>query len=374
MKNKELVIAIVVLVVVVVVIGLFVVYSNGNSDEDVIKIGVVSTLTGFGASWGDDIIKGIDLAVKEINTGGGIKGKKIKVIYEDMGEVDLSAAASAARKFVSVDDVDVILTQWAEDTSVVWPIATENNIVTINIASGADDIPRSDPLVFMIRPLSSEFTEKIIDYAISEGYENPVIISEQNAYFTNLGDVTNGIWEEKTGKKMKRYEVITFERDYKTQMTKIKDEGNDAIFLQITQNIVPAALKDIEELNLNIQIFGYVGIDDDLVIEASGESIEGLIYTDFEDSDPEFIEKFNNEYGHDPVVAADLAYDAIKIIEVSYKSNEISTEGLVKGLHNIQNYSAASGLITIDENGARVGDNFVLKVISDGEGVLIDGE
>jgi len=79
MGKKSTLIAVVVVLIVVGIgiwLGLFPPW-RGASGE--IKIGALLPLTGSGAIYGEMARKAIDLAVEEINTGGGIKGRKVSV-------------------------------------------------------------------------------------------------------------------------------------------------------------------------------------------------------------------------------------------------------------------------------------------------------
>jgi hypothetical protein len=51
--------------------------------QDTIRIGAAFALSGSIAVYGEGFRKCVDLAVDEINAKGGIKGKKIQIIYED---------------------------------------------------------------------------------------------------------------------------------------------------------------------------------------------------------------------------------------------------------------------------------------------------
>lgn len=50
---------------------------GGNAGGGTIKIGADLELTGGQASFGDSALKGVKLAVKEINDAGGILGKNL---------------------------------------------------------------------------------------------------------------------------------------------------------------------------------------------------------------------------------------------------------------------------------------------------------
>jgi len=69
-----------------------------------IKIGAVLPFSGGLELFGNQAKLGIDLAVKEINDGGGILGQKIEVIYED-NKTDPKQSVQAARKLIQRDGV-----------------------------------------------------------------------------------------------------------------------------------------------------------------------------------------------------------------------------------------------------------------------------
>jgi urea transport system substrate-binding protein len=82
---------------------------------DSIKIGAVLPFSGGVELYGRQAKLGIDLAVKEINAGGGILGRPIEVIYED-DKTDPTVAVEATRRLIERDGV----------LAVVGPITSRN--------------------------------------------------------------------------------------------------------------------------------------------------------------------------------------------------------------------------------------------------------
>src|SRR5690625_1525233 len=92
------------------------------AQDNTIEVGVISPLTGRNAVQGEDIVRGIKLAVKRINNGYEVPmedgstvkvgpdklGGKIKLIIEDT-ESRPASALSAVRKLVNADHVPVVL-------------------------------------------------------------------------------------------------------------------------------------------------------------------------------------------------------------------------------------------------------------------------
>lgn len=62
-----------------------------------VKVGVPSILTGAGASMGEDIKAGAELAAKQINTDGGVMGCQIELVYADVKSETPEDCALAAQ-------------------------------------------------------------------------------------------------------------------------------------------------------------------------------------------------------------------------------------------------------------------------------------
>ena len=81
----------------------------GKTDkEDVIKIGSIGPLTGPAATYGQSVKNSVQLVEKQVNENGGIKGKKVKFIFED-DQADQNAAINAFNKLVDNEKVNAIL-------------------------------------------------------------------------------------------------------------------------------------------------------------------------------------------------------------------------------------------------------------------------
>lgn len=116
------------LLIIIVIIVAGVVVINKEKDSNDIKIGFVGPLSGFGAPWGEESKEAVEIAVKEINDGGGIKNKKLEVIYED-GKCASKEAVNAAHKLISVDQVKIILTVCGQESMAIAPLAEKNKVI-----------------------------------------------------------------------------------------------------------------------------------------------------------------------------------------------------------------------------------------------------
>ena len=89
--------------------------SKSSSPAEPIKIGAVLPFSGGVELYGRQARQGLDLAAKEINSGGGILGRPVEIIYED-DKTDPEIAVKATRKLIESDNV----------LAVVGPITSRN--------------------------------------------------------------------------------------------------------------------------------------------------------------------------------------------------------------------------------------------------------
>lgn len=335
------------------------------------KIGVTLALTGQGASWGQNAQRAIDLAVEEINAKGGVNGKKFKPLYEDFGQFDLKRASSAAHKFVSVDKVDLLLTLWSEDTEVVLPIASSKNLITLSIAAGKKDLPKRSPLLFRVWPSDETMVHASIGYARGLAAKNAAILYEQSAYHEAQAKLINEEWSNKMQTEPVSLPVRSDSADFRTEILKIKNANSDVLFVQTGYGIGGLIAKQVRSLGIKFPIISTTGSDDPNFRRAAGSSALGIIFPRYKPATSTFVSKFKSKYNAAPGVPAANAYDAVKLIAWIIEHEGVSTEGIKKGLLSVRNFPGASGPITLDQNGDRIGKEVqLLRIVANGSEVI----
>ena len=99
-----------------------------------IKIGVVGPITGQYAAFGEQMVKGANMAVDEINAAGGVDGKKLELITGD-DACDPKQATAVANKMVS-DKVVFVAGHFCSGSSIpASDIYKEGKILQITPAS-----------------------------------------------------------------------------------------------------------------------------------------------------------------------------------------------------------------------------------------------
>ena len=102
MKAKNIVIAILATVTLVIIV-LLSMHSQVNKE---IQIGGIFSLTGKAATYGKWIKNGTELAIRDINTRGGVNGQQLTLVSEDT-QTDPKLAVTAFQKLIILNKIQV---------------------------------------------------------------------------------------------------------------------------------------------------------------------------------------------------------------------------------------------------------------------------
>ena len=341
------------------VILLFVVEAC-TMEKGEIVIGAILPLSGDVAQYGVNCKNGIELAVDEVNTEGGIRGRKIKIVFED-SKASPRDAVSAFRKLITVDKVSCVIGPLASSCAMATaPIANENEVVSFS--PGASTPRLTDAGEFVFRNWQSDTLEAHVmsEYAYEQGWERIAIFYINNDFGKSLSDYFKENYEHNVGSIII---VETFEQnstDFRTQLTKIKSTYPDAIYLLSYPKETPLILNQATELDVECKFLGVAAFEDPSIIEIAGRNAEGIIYTHAIPPAPDdpayshFIEEYLARYGEAPGLIADTGYDAVHMLVEAYRnieSQEFSGIEIARSLGKIKDFPGASGRMSFDENG-----------------------
>ena len=103
----------------------------GAKAADTIKIGFPIPLSGPTAVYGEPVLKGAELAAKEINEKGGVLGRKLELLSRD-SKANADEAVRLSRELIIKDNVDFLAgTLTSAEAPAVSTVAKENKIVFV---------------------------------------------------------------------------------------------------------------------------------------------------------------------------------------------------------------------------------------------------
>ncbi len=363
------------LIAFLAVIIAIVIFSVGcvKKEEKEIKIGAILALTGDAAKYGESVKHGIDLAVQGINSSGGIKGKKIQMIYED-SKADPKSAVSSFNKLVEVNKVQIILGPMSSsEVLAMAPLAEKRKIVLFTPTASAPSITNAGDYIF--RNVTSDMFEgqELAAFAFNDlKLRRIAIIYINNDFGIGLKNSFKNKFDKIGGSVI---EMDTFEQgstDMKSQIAKIKLSNPDAIFL-IGYKEMATVLKQSKELRLKTQFLSFSMFEDPEILKIAGDIANGVYYTyrSFDTKNDEevvkhFVDGYQLTYKTEPDIFSALGYDAMKIITHAMEINGFTADGVKQALYSIKGFPAVTGTLSFDKNGDVV-QPMGIKVVKDGK-------
>lgn len=334
--------------------------SNGGEEEgSTTTIGGIAPLTGDGASYGIELQRIAEMALADVNAAWSEEGMTLDIQWED-GACNGNDGATAAQKLVGVDKVEVILGGFcSSETLAAAPITEAAGVLLFSPGSSNPSITDAGEYVFRDWPSDAFQGQKLAELANELGYKTVAILTEQQDYAVGISTVFKTTYEGMGGTVVEET-YLSEDTDFKTQLTKLKDQSPDVYFVN-PQTPVKAdvVLKQMQELGITgpFLLNDVAGTSTDLLTTYSDYLEGSYTATVSIDETSEDVMKLKNRYkemyGADITYLAYMTavYDGVWILANGIA--EVGNDGdAMKGyLNDLEGYTGLMGTTTFDENG-----------------------
>jgi branched-chain amino acid transport system substrate-binding protein len=324
-----------------------------------VRIGAVTCLTGALSTFGVSSVQGAKLAVEDINDSGGLLGEPIELIVEDNGS-KAGEAATIARKFISQDKVAAILGDLTSSATMeVAPLAQAAKIPLLTPSATNVAITRIGTYIFrscFIDP----FTGKVMArFALDHLHATRAVLltDVKQDYSVGVSDAIRNYLTENGGEIIASISYSSGDTDFRTQLTEVRGERPDVIFLPAYYTEAALILRQARQLGISAPFVGGEGWDSPALVQVAGRSADGNYYTNhFSAADPServkaFVERYRAKYHATPDALAALWYDGARLLFFAAKrAGSADPEKIRNALASTRDFEGVTGSISIDEN------------------------
>jgi branched-chain amino acid transport system substrate-binding protein len=367
-----------VLMVLTLVVSMLVGCTAKTSQE--IVLGNLQDLSGPTSVWGNAVKSGAELAVEKLNAQGGINGKKVRLITLDT-KGDVQEAIKAYNRLADQEKVMAVLGPPVSNIGLALaPIANAKKVPIVGsfidprVTVGQDG--KAQPAMFLMQPSSIQYAEIMGGYAVEKLNLKKIAIlyDQSNAFSVSLIQPFKDYVQSIGGTIVIEQVYAKGDKDFKTQLSKIKASGADGLYAPNYIQDLVITVKQRKQVGLDIPIVGgldfappFAGLVND------PEAASNLYFANnFSDSEPQLTEvrsAYKAKFNEEPVNKAYLGYDKIMIIADAIKKTDAQKpEDVMKGLSQVKNFQATTGLITISPDKHQpVGLSMVMYKIEQGK-------
>jgi branched-chain amino acid transport system substrate-binding protein len=349
---------------------------GGNSGPtpaggDTIRIGVYGDTSGATSSFGQSTKNGIQLAFEEINAAGGVNGKKLDMVFED-DQGTPEKAKTVIQKLISQDKVVAVLGEVASSNSLAAaPVAQEAKIPMITPSSTNPKVTEVGDYisrVCFIDPFQGSVMAKFA--ANTLGAKTAAILGDNSSdYSKGLTQFFEQEFTKLGGRIITKQTYAQRDQDFKAQLTQMRDQKPDVIYIPGYYGEVGIIAKQARELGMNQPLLGGDGWDSPELWKLGGAALNPAYISNHYSADnpaPEiqnFVKAYQAKFNVAPDSLAALAYDSAKVLADAIKrAGGTDSAKLKDAINSTKDFKGVTGTITLDSNRNAVKSAVVLSL------------
>lgn len=374
--------ALIICLILIAAIGVAVYGRTQGGDSQLvdvpIKIGGVFALTGLGSWQGEQEFKASKLALEEINAKGGIDGRMLELIAEDVSLDKLKVAPAAASKLIGVDKVTAMVgTTWDEPAQVIVPIVDAAKIPMVgHDQTRSIEKAQSYGYFFNTRHQDEIAIDTLLAHAQSKGIRKVAMLRPLAAGFYQF--VADHIHKSAANYGITIIDDVNMNNsattDFRTFITKIKASKPDAVFMVVNGFTECNFLRQASELKLGVPVLSVDSAQDYKSLSDCAKVMENItfVYPKKSAGYAAFAQRFESRYGVPPQTpSAVTAYDSMMMLAEGLKKTDgKGGEALREAIKSLSGYKgAAHERIVFDSLGyvETAPDAFEIKTVREGK-------
>ena len=326
-----------------------------------IKIGSFLALTGPASFLGDPELKTLKLYIEEVNSKGGIDGRKVELIYYDTGG-RAKAAKDLVKRLIQKDRVDVIVGGTTSGTTLaVIDIVERARVPFISLAGSIKIIQPVKKWVFKTPHTDRMAAAKIFEDMKKRGIKKVALITGDGGFDKSGRAQCLDLAPEYGIKIVADEKYSNSDTDMTTQLTKIRSTDAQAI-LNFGFGKAPAIVtKNVRQLGIELPLYQSHGVASKKFLELAGKAADGirlpaaalLVAEKLPDTDPQkkvllsYKKKYEAKYG--PVSTfGGHAYDGLFIaLEAIDRANSLDKARIRDEIEKTRNFIGTGGIFNM---------------------------
>ncbi len=353
---------------------------RGGADRSTLPKGTISVgfgnnLTGFLAVHDHLISQGAQLAIRQINLGGGIGGRVKIVLHLKDVKSDPATSVEVANEIIGEHDTAMILPCNTDFQVAMAAVAKAHNEFTLSPCNADPTAWHKFPIYWPVGVAGNAQMAQLASYAHSAGLTKIYVLDSNFLYIDLMAKYFQkaaplyGI--KIVGSSSIPFGATGFPNDYSAFVDKIKavNPAPQAVMTGLFTPYVDTLTKQLRAAGVKVPVLGSDGMDTGLDLSAGGTAVNGNVFTTFGfpsrgSATAKFYADFKKQYGKRPDGSyAALGYETIKVLEAAVvRANSTDPKKIEAALAGGMTVKGALGAITYRGHGEHNPKNNVAVV------------
>ncbi len=335
-------------------------------EHDVVKVGMITTLSGGGAGLGIDVRDGFMLAIAQSgNTNIEV------VIEDDQRKPDI--AVQLADEMIQSEKVDILTgIIWSNLAMAVVPGAVAQGKFYISPNAGPSALAGRGchPNYFNVAWQNDNLHEAAGAYANTAGYTNSFILAPN---YPAGQDALTGYKRLYEGELAGELFTELGQTDYASEIAQIRASGADSVFFFLPGGMGISFLKQYADSGVDIPVVGPAFSFDQGILQAVGAAALGVANTSQWSKDIDnptnaaFVASFQAEYGRLPSLYASQGFDAANLILSALERADVNDADAFRTALEAAEFDSTRGRFSFGPNHHPIQDFYVREVVQEGD-------
>jgi branched-chain amino acid transport system substrate-binding protein len=340
-----------------------------------IKIGFQAPLTGFAATDGKSAKIAAEMAIEEINAGGGVLGQKLELIaYDDQAKSD--QAIFTANKLIGEDGVKLVVNaSYSASGRAAAPVFQNAGVVMISAFGVHPDITRAGNFMFRLvhlGPPQGRATALFIGKDLGLKKISAITMDNDYGQATMDGFIeaapTYGVQVEN------KYSYALSDRQFGSIVASVKRDDPAAVYATGYFFTGGPLVAQLRAGGVTAPIIGSQAFDSQKFIDIAGPAAEGTYIVDSfnrgrtDTTLQRFFAEFQKRAGYPPENVAAITYSAVELmVDAVKRANSADPSKVRDALAATKNYPLLTGDLIGFNNLHEVIMPISVNVIKDGK-------
>jgi branched-chain amino acid transport system substrate-binding protein len=335
--------------------------TSKTAGGDTIKIGFLGGLTGAHAHYGIETLKGMQMAVDDINSAGGVNGKRLEIVQGDHGS-NSSEAANVTQKLITQKVSAIVGDPTTGITKTAAQICQPAKVVLLSAGAVGPGIVEIGDYIYRDTLLDSVAAPAVTRYLSEElKWKKVALVTTTGlTYSEGLTNIFKPALAKYGMEIVAEQSIMEKDTNFSAQVTALSQKQFDGVIFTGYYTEGALFMKEMRKQGLNQLMAGGDGLLGKELYQLGENAVQGsMVYAGFAvdtqnaaGKTKDFIEKYKAKNNNAlPDMFPAQGYDAVMLLADAMKAANSSDPKVFKDkLAQTKDWQGVTGTITFDEN------------------------